>query len=136
MMDLKYLVIEGNTGAGKTTLAQMISKDYKAHLILEQFADNPFLPKPDLLVYLHQTPENLIQKIKKRGRTCEKYFSIQYLKEIETGCFKFFKQIYNFPVLLIDMNNIDFVTDRNHYRKITNLIFREKHIPGMKKILQ
>lgn len=44
-MGLNYLVIEGNIGAGKTTLAQMISKKYGANLLLEQFADNPFLPK-------------------------------------------------------------------------------------------
>ena len=44
-MSLNYLVIEGNIGAGKTTLAQMISKRYQAKLVLEQFADNPFLPK-------------------------------------------------------------------------------------------
>jgi deoxyadenosine/deoxycytidine kinase len=44
-MDLNYLVIEGNIGAGKTTLAQMISNKYQAKLVLEQFADNPFLPK-------------------------------------------------------------------------------------------
>lgn len=44
-MSINYLVIEGNIGAGKTTLAQMISKRYQAKLVLEQFADNPFLPK-------------------------------------------------------------------------------------------
>ena len=40
-----YIVIEGNIGAGKTTLATMIAKEYNAKLILERFADNPFLPK-------------------------------------------------------------------------------------------
>ena len=40
-----YLTIEGNIGAGKTSLATMISEDYNAKLILERFADNPFLPK-------------------------------------------------------------------------------------------
>lgn len=44
-MSLKYLVIEGNIGAGKTTLAEMIGEKYQAKLVLEQFADNPFLPK-------------------------------------------------------------------------------------------
>jgi deoxyadenosine/deoxycytidine kinase len=39
------LAIEGNIGAGKTTLASRISKDFNAKLILERFADNPFLPK-------------------------------------------------------------------------------------------
>jgi deoxyadenosine/deoxycytidine kinase len=40
-----YIVIEGNIGAGKTTLASMIARDFNAKLILERFADNPFLPK-------------------------------------------------------------------------------------------
>jgi deoxyguanosine kinase len=40
-----YIVIEGNIGAGKTTLASRISNQFNAQLILEHFADNPFLPK-------------------------------------------------------------------------------------------
>lgn len=40
-----YVVIEGNIGAGKTTLARRISDQFNAHLVLEHFADNPFLPK-------------------------------------------------------------------------------------------
>lgn len=40
-----FVVIEGNIGAGKTTLASMIASQFNARLILEQFADNPFLPK-------------------------------------------------------------------------------------------
>ncbi|MEO9894019.1 2-amino-4-hydroxy-6-hydroxymethyldihydropteridine diphosphokinase [Aurantibacter sp.] len=42
---LQFLAIEGNIGAGKTTLAKRIAKDFNAKLILERFADNPFLPK-------------------------------------------------------------------------------------------
>jgi deoxyguanosine kinase len=44
---LKYnfVTIEGNIGAGKTTLAHLLSKHFNARLILEEFADNPFLPK-------------------------------------------------------------------------------------------
>jgi deoxyadenosine/deoxycytidine kinase len=44
-VDLNYIVIEGNIGAGKTSLSKMIAKEFNAKLILEQFADNPFLPK-------------------------------------------------------------------------------------------
>ena len=40
-----YVVIEGNIGAGKTTLAGKIADQFNARLILERFADNPFLPK-------------------------------------------------------------------------------------------
>ena len=42
---MQFLVIEGNIGAGKTTLASKLAEEYNAKLILEQFADNPFLPK-------------------------------------------------------------------------------------------
>ncbi|MEL6916246.1 MAG: 2-amino-4-hydroxy-6-hydroxymethyldihydropteridine diphosphokinase [Bacteroidota bacterium] len=42
---LNFIAIEGNIGAGKTTLAHKISKDFNAKLVLERFADNPFLPK-------------------------------------------------------------------------------------------
>lgn len=40
-----YIAIEGNIGAGKTSLAIKIAYDFNAKLILERFADNPFLPK-------------------------------------------------------------------------------------------
>ncbi|WP_299254875.1 2-amino-4-hydroxy-6-hydroxymethyldihydropteridine diphosphokinase [uncultured Lacinutrix sp.] len=40
-----YIAIEGNIGAGKTSLVTKIAQDYNAKLILERFADNPFLPK-------------------------------------------------------------------------------------------
>ena len=42
---LQFLAIEGNIGAGKSTLAKKIATDFNAKLVLERFADNPFLPK-------------------------------------------------------------------------------------------
>ena len=44
-MKYSFVTIEGNIGAGKTTLSNLLAKHYNARLILEQFADNPFLPK-------------------------------------------------------------------------------------------
>jgi deoxyguanosine kinase len=44
-MKYTFITIEGNIGAGKTTLATLLSQHYNARLVLEQFADNPFLPK-------------------------------------------------------------------------------------------
>jgi len=41
---LEFITIEGNIGAGKTSLATKISEDFNAKLILERFAENPFLP--------------------------------------------------------------------------------------------
>ncbi len=42
---LHLVAIEGNIGAGKTTLARKIANEHNAKLVLERFADNPFLPK-------------------------------------------------------------------------------------------
>lgn len=47
----RFIAIEGNIGAGKTTLCQMLERDFGCHLILEQFTDNPFLP------YFYENPE-------------------------------------------------------------------------------
>ena len=44
-MQHRFITIEGNIGAGKTTLAHLLAKRLNARLILEEFADNPFLPK-------------------------------------------------------------------------------------------
>ena len=44
-MKYNYISIEGNIGAGKTSLATRIAKQFNAKLILEQFEDNSFLPK-------------------------------------------------------------------------------------------
>jgi deoxyguanosine kinase len=44
-MNYNFITIEGNIGAGKTTLSHLLSKHFNARLILEEFAENPFLPK-------------------------------------------------------------------------------------------
>ncbi len=47
----RFLSIEGNIGAGKTTLTKMLAQQFDGRLILEQFSDNPFLP------YFYENPE-------------------------------------------------------------------------------
>ena len=44
-MSYKFIAIEGNIGVGKTTLANMLSQSLGARLVLEEFAENPFLAK-------------------------------------------------------------------------------------------
>jgi deoxyadenosine/deoxycytidine kinase len=44
-MNYHFITIEGNIGVGKTTLAHLLAKHYNARLIVEEFADNPFLSK-------------------------------------------------------------------------------------------
>jgi deoxyadenosine/deoxycytidine kinase len=44
-MEHHFITIEGNIGAGKTTLAHLLARHFDARLVLEEFAENPFLPK-------------------------------------------------------------------------------------------
>ena len=195
-----HIAIEGNIGSGKTTLATMLANDMDARLVLEQFADNPFLPqfysdpekhafplelffmaeryhqlknlkeqdlfkpqivsdyffvksklfaqnnlkkdemqlfnrlfdimlsslsKPDLLVYLYSDVERLQQNIKNRGRDFEQNISDEYLQNIQDKYLDFLRKQSDFPVLLLDVTNVDFVTDKNIYDKIGELIFVE-----------
>lgn len=55
--DIRYIAIEGAIGAGKTTLATMLGETIGAKVILEQFEENPFLPKfyEDSAHYAFQT---------------------------------------------------------------------------------
>ncbi|NGP78103.1 deoxynucleoside kinase [Balneolaceae bacterium YR4-1] len=41
----EFIAIEGVIGVGKTSLAKLLTKRHDARLVLEQFEDNPFLPK-------------------------------------------------------------------------------------------
>lgn len=45
MPDIRYLAVEGPIGVGKTTLAEMLADRFRANLILEQYAENPFLER-------------------------------------------------------------------------------------------
>ncbi|NBW28070.1 MAG: 2-amino-4-hydroxy-6-hydroxymethyldihydropteridine diphosphokinase [Flavobacteriaceae bacterium] len=45
LQQYNYIAIEGNIGAGKTTLAEKMAQDFNGKTVFERFADNPFLPK-------------------------------------------------------------------------------------------
>ena len=208
---MRFLVIEGNIGVGKTTLSGKIAEDFNAKLILEQFADNPFLPKfyedqerysfplelsfladryrqiktqvlnldlfhsflvadyyfakssifaqntlkddeyflfqqifdivfetmpkPDLYVYLHADINKIQNNIEKRGRNYEQNIKAEYLRKIQAGYFHFFKQINTFPILIIDINNIDFVHNQEHYKLLKNNIFNKDYKLGINRVI-
>jgi deoxyadenosine/deoxycytidine kinase len=202
-----YVVIEGNIGAGKTTLATRIAGKFNAHLILERFADNPFLPKfyldpdkysfplelsflasrykqlneelgpqdlfktftvadyyfmkslvfasstlkgdeynlyrqifyiiysslpkPDIYVYLHLSTERLLENIKKRGRDYEQSITGDYLQKIQDSYFTFFRQNPENKYLVLDINNLDFVTNESQYNQIIETIFGPDYTNGL-----
>jgi deoxyadenosine/deoxycytidine kinase len=81
------------------------------------------LPKPDLYVYLHQDPENLLINIWNRGREYESAISADYLKKIQTGYFDFFRQEPTMRILVVDTRDIDFVNNPKDYQILLDTIF-------------
>lgn len=202
----QYIAIEGNIGAGKTTLCKMLEADLNCRLILEQFADNPFLPffyenqeryafpvelffmterhkqlqenlaqknlfkeliiadyfflktllfaknnlgeeenrlfqrlfhilnstfpKPELLVYLHRSVDNLLSNIKSRGRSYEQEIGEDYLLNIQNTYFEYFKTEKSLPILIIDVDEINFLKSKEHYQMIVEA-FGKKYNPGI-----
>lgn len=204
-----YLVIEGNIGAGKTSFCEKIQNEYNCKTILEEFADNPFLPffyddperfgftvelffmterhkqlqknlvnrdlffdftladyfftktslfarinleeeefrlfsklfnvlnqsfqSPDLLVYFHRNVDILLTLIENRGRAYEKNISRNYLEKIQNSYFEYFRNIVSFPILIIDVNTIDFIDNEKHYIEIKHLLSRRWR-PGVHRM--
>jgi len=66
----QFIALEGNIGAGKTTLCKMLAKEMNAKLILEQFSDNPFLP------HFYENPERF-------GFPVELFFMTERHKQLQ-----------------------------------------------------
>jgi len=198
LSDKEFVVVEGNIGSGKTTLANMIAKLYNARVILETFEDNPFLPKfyedreryafpvelsflaaryrqlkkdiqhkdlfhrltvadyhflkslifaretlpadefklyrqlfdiiyemvpvPDLYIYLHRPVDVLLRFIKMRGRDYEKNIDADYLKKIQDGYFRFFKEHPDLKIVVVDLGDKDFMKNEYVFKNILNIM--------------
>ena len=205
----KYICIEGNIGTGKTTLCEKMKQEQNCTLILEEFAENPFLlhfyknpekfafplelffmterykqledqlqnpdlfsdfiladymfiktllfaqinlredefrifqqlyqtlqqsiPRPDLLVYLHRSPEDLKMQIQKRGRSYEQNIKLDYLQRIQDAYFNYFKSDPTLPIVIVNLQEIDFLQNQEHYDELQR-IFRTTHRPGIQHV--
>jgi deoxyguanosine kinase len=85
---------------------------------------NSTYPKPELLVYLHRSVDNLMLNIKKRGRTYETDISAEYLTEIQNGYFEYFRTETAIPILIVEVGSIDFVADKSHFEQLKALVFQ------------
>lgn len=79
------------------------------------------LPRPDLIVFLDATIEQVKQNIQKRGREYEKEISGSYLEKIQNGYLDYFRTSSRSTILIIDTHNLDFVNKEDDYRKILSL---------------
>ena len=78
--------------------------------------------KPDIYVYLYQSAERLLEHIKKRGRTYEQGITADYLGKINRGYLDFIKSHPQQTTLLIDLGDLDFVTNKTDYEYIIQRI--------------
>ncbi len=83
---------------------------------------NTAFPKPDLLVYLHRSVENLQGNIEMRGRDYEKSITTDYLKKIQNTYFEFFKTEMSMPIVIIDVEKADFLNNEATYKKLLELM--------------
>ena len=202
----QFIAIEGNLGAGKTTLCKQLQQRFDCRILLEQFTDNPFLPmfydnpdryafpvelffmterhkqmqeelkqgdlfqqllvsdyfflktllfaknnlsdeecrlfqrlfnvlnadfpKPDLLVYLHRSVEGAMENIRKRGRDFEQDISAEYLQKVQDGYYEYFRTETKIPILIIDVEKVDFVSSKKHFDMIIHAM-KEPYQPGV-----
>ncbi|HRQ28650.1 MAG TPA: deoxynucleoside kinase, partial [Saprospiraceae bacterium] len=108
------------------------SEEYRLFQQLFQTLQNNF-PNPDLLVYLHRNVDILLQNIKKRGREYEVYITREYLYNIQDSYFDYFRNIVSFPVLIIDIDDLDFLSEKKYYDVIKSLIAK-KYNPGVHRV--
>ena len=87
--------------------------------------------KPDLIIFLNQTIENLKINIQKRGRDYESTISEDYLRKINQSYSEFFKSRPDLNVKFVDVSEMDFVMNRLDYLSIINginqLLFQRKN---------
>jgi deoxyguanosine kinase len=198
--EIHYLAVEGVIGAGKTTLATLLSERLSADLVLEQFEINPFLEKfykdrrryafqtqifflinryiqqqnllqanlfkqylvsdyifekdrifasinlegdelklyetlasqleknilkPDLVIYLQSSVDRLMENIRKRGRHFERTIQTSYIEQLNEAYNNFFFAYKSTPLLIVNTNEIDFLSNKEDFENLLELIFRD-----------
>ncbi len=96
------------------------SDEYNLYLKVYEII-SAYLPKPDIIIYLHNSIEQLLKNIASRGREYEKNISPDYLQDIQSRYMNYLRQITNIPVLIVDTHNLDFVKNESDYQRIKDL---------------
>lgn len=81
-----------------------------------------YLPKPDLLIYLYNTTDNLLKNIAKRGRPYEQEITAEYLESIQENYLNYLKNRTQIPILIVESNKLDFVNNAEDYQKLKDLV--------------
>lgn len=108
----------------KSLIFAQVTLDTDEALLYRSIFDvmNKETTKPDLYVYLYQNTENLLQNIKKRGRTYEENIQATYLDSINQSYSEFIKTLPQENVLIVDISKKDFVENHQDYLEVLKLI--------------
>jgi deoxyadenosine/deoxycytidine kinase len=82
-------------------------------------------PKPDLVIYLQASPKQLLNRVKERGKVYEEQISLEYLEKICEMYSEFFFSYYDSPLLVINVDNLDFVSNPEDYNELVTHIKRD-----------
>ncbi len=86
------------------------------------------IPKPDLVVYLQCNVDRLMANIKKRGRKYERNMSKNYIQSLNEAYNYFFFRYKSSPLLIVNAEQIDFVTEEGDFEKLATEILRPRKI--------
>lgn len=119
---LEYVAIEGNIGAGKTTLATKISDDFNAKLILERFAENPFLPNFYEDQARYAFPLEMSFLADRYQQFTEDTNQLDLFKSFMVSDYDIYKSLI-FAKVTLQQNEFDL------YRKVFNFMYKEVKKP-------
>ena len=110
-------------------------QDYELNIFNKIFSlMKKSVKNPEILIYLHSDLSSLQNKITKRGREYENNIQSEYLKKLNDTYLDYISKRTEFPVILIDVTNLDFKNNYKHFELIKNIIF-QKHENGVTKFI-
>ncbi|MFN9111181.1 MAG: deoxynucleoside kinase, partial [Bacteroidota bacterium] len=119
-----YIAIEGNIGAGKTTLTTRIAEDFNAKTVFERFADNPFLPKFYQDQSRYAFPLEMSFLADRYQQIADDLAQFDLFKDFIIADYHIFKSLIFAKVTLTD-------DEYRLYRKLFDIIYKEMPKPDL-----
>jgi deoxyadenosine/deoxycytidine kinase len=123
-IQFSFIVIEGNIGSGKTSLSKKIAQDFNGKIILEEFADNPFLPKFYKNAELNAFPLELFFMAERFQQLSSENIESDLFSEFSIADYSFFKS------KLFAQNNLK-EDELNLFNKLYSIMFSSVKKPDL-----